>query len=173
MTNWLSYLDLAYIHNLYEEGKLTIEQLGYQVSIRLRYTKYFKSLDPEFVDIVDEFEALDQISDIDDYDAALDLLYDFADEGYRIWINTKRQSIIPKPSSFDDTLRKYELEGKLSTDMYEWVKQAEPEYQVWLLERLRNTCQHTTDGKPDEDAVHMDDKIISNPEAMITPETSL
>jgi hypothetical protein len=83
---WQEAINILRLHRLWEDDKITIPQMAKGVSNLLKQTSYFHSCDPELTDIICEFEALDKLSDIHDYETALDMLYEFGDKDYRLWV---------------------------------------------------------------------------------------
>lgn len=86
MANWRTKIRLTDLHELNKAKKIEPTELGKEVAKRLKATKYAK--DEVFEQIINLFE--NEVFDIEDYDNALCELYDFADEGHRIWIETMR-----------------------------------------------------------------------------------
>lgn len=202
MASWQETINISHLHRLYSDGKIKVMQLGKAVAARLKTTSYFKSCEPEMIDIIAEFGSLDEFSDHKDYITALDLLYDFGDIENRLWVETIRPdadeddttpAIINKPvkvySDFASEDTKPEFKGpyyqnhpnirvlggssddsptstkrynrtktvrylsetdfnkrladrgidpeKIAKDMYSYMKDADDDYQDWLINRWK------------------------------------
>lgn len=87
MPNWRFKIDIADLHTGAREGDISPRELAQGVAARVRssaaYLIYFGDLE----DIAAEF---DYAETLDEYNAALRRLYDFADVDHRIWVNTLR-----------------------------------------------------------------------------------
>lgn len=81
MANWKSTVDVYDIHLKVEENTITVPQAGKMLAERLRKNRYAPQID----DIIDMFENAEST---EEYDWALGELYDFGDEGHRIWVNS-------------------------------------------------------------------------------------
>lgn len=89
MPNWKSTLDIKDLHIGYRAGTVTVQELAAGVAARFKTNRFAK--DNLFAeDIIEQLEdvAEDKSSTIDMYDEALAELYDFADQGHRIWVKT-------------------------------------------------------------------------------------
>jgi hypothetical protein len=88
MADWKTVLDISDLHSAYKRGDLLPSALAKSVVERLKKNK-FALLEAETYSEVEEiiFEFND-VDDIDDYDEALEQLYDFANIDHRIWIKT-------------------------------------------------------------------------------------
>jgi hypothetical protein len=87
MANWLSRLPVRADREAYQDGEITLAGLAG------RFRDHLKRLPPglvdqEAVEIISEFDRLSQDENVtdDEFDNALELLYDWADEGHRCWI---------------------------------------------------------------------------------------
>ena len=83
MAQWQSKLDLTDIWNSVGEGRMTIQELSKEVSIRLRNLSPTKDegILNEQLDIADEFESLYdyQAATFKDFNYIMESLYDWAD----------------------------------------------------------------------------------------------
>jgi hypothetical protein len=202
MAHWTESINLSHLHRLYDKGDINIPQLGKAVAKRLQLTSFFHTCEPEFIDIICEFDALDEFSELKDYEVALDLLYDFGDKGIyavdgrynNLWVitndgadkpdeddelihkpiktvdvnegqttfygpykNEHNQSsyITPStvhsrskstkvtrylsPADFNKRLEAHNVKpDSLPKEMYEYIKDADDQYQAWLIECLPN-----------------------------------
>lgn len=148
-TSWQERVDISHLHRLYSEHKIEVKMLGKAVGARLKSTDAFKSCEPELVDIICEFEALDEHSDIGDYCSALDMLYDFGDKNKQLLIEAigdqsngmlDRKSRVRSSAdivgSFRDKLAQFGIsQSSISQEMLDYLKDASPVYQKWMLER--------------------------------------
>ncbi len=84
MADWKSKVLLVDLHRQHEEGDITLQQLAASVVTRLEASSY----SDELGGIIGDFENVseDPEADVEDYDHALSSLYDFGDEGHRIWV---------------------------------------------------------------------------------------
>ena len=89
MTTWKSEINISDIHKEYKEGKLTSQQVSQAVCSKIRRHKDYGD-DFELQNIADEFQSVaeDNSSTIDDYDYALNLLYNWADDN-KCWVETQ------------------------------------------------------------------------------------
>jgi len=95
MADWIYKLQLKDLHDGYKGGSITIDKLGIEVSKRLRKMSLPEPYDFEAEDIASDFE---DVQDVEDYDAALERLYDLADSKITtpddqmqrklMWVNT-------------------------------------------------------------------------------------
>ena len=101
MAQWQSKLDLTDIWNAVDEGRMTIQELSKEVSIRLRKLTPSKDagITDEQLDIADEFESLYDYpaATFADFNYIMEKLYDWADtplspghNGKKVcWVATK------------------------------------------------------------------------------------
>ena len=148
-TSWQERVDISHLHRLYTDHKIEIRALGKAVGARLKSTNAFKSCEPELVDIICEFEALDEHSDITDYCSALDMLFDFGDKNKQLLIEaigdrsngvldrkSRERSSADVVDSFQDKLARFGISpDSVSQEMLDYLKNASPVYQSWMLER--------------------------------------
>ena len=87
MANWKHILDLRDTWKDFDEGHITIEELGKEVAKRIRNLPCYKKYVDELEDIEDNFEFC--VGDIENFDNYLKDLYDFADFDHRLWIKTR------------------------------------------------------------------------------------
>ena len=81
MANWKTKVKLTDLHELFTEEEITINELGNKLADRLDESPYRG----EIQDLIDE---LREVADVHEYDAVLEELYDFGDEGHRIWFDS-------------------------------------------------------------------------------------
>ena len=148
-TSWQERVDISHLHRLYTDHKIEIKALGKAVGARLKSTNAFKSCEPELVDIVCEFEALDEHSDIADYCSALDMLFDFGDKNKQLLIETfgdRSNGVLDRKSrlrssadivdSFRDKLVRFGIpQSSISQEMFDYMKNTSPIHQDWMLKR--------------------------------------
>jgi len=93
MANWQSKIDLEPIWSLGESGELPPPELGKATAGIIRKSSaWARFLDSELEDIADDFE---HVATVDEFDKALERLYDWGDEALddhwagkkRCWIN--------------------------------------------------------------------------------------
>jgi hypothetical protein len=83
---WKYTIDISLQHKLYQQGKLTLEELKKQVS--KIFLDAANVLDKErWIALVDFSRSFLLVEDIDEYDDVLEQVYDWADTN-RVWINT-------------------------------------------------------------------------------------
>lgn len=93
MTNWKTTLNITVAHDLFREGKIEARELAARVLAKVKKNQYFKdesTRDLIAETILEDLEALAENSDTtaDDYDCVLNELYNYADEGHKIWVKT-------------------------------------------------------------------------------------
>ena len=76
MANWKYKLRLGDLRKKFEANKMTAAEFGKKVAERIRKQPWFKVNEDELEPIADEFEG---VSDIEEFDAVLDTLYDWGD----------------------------------------------------------------------------------------------
>lgn len=91
MVDWLTVVRLGDLHAARRRGEQDIRWVAGQLAARIRTNSYAPEL-------ADELEQLDDIADdeikeheeilIQHYDFVLRDLYDFGDEGHRIWFDS-------------------------------------------------------------------------------------
>lgn len=158
MAEWKEEINLSHLFRLYEVGKIGVAQLSKATCERLKTIKYYSDEYPEFLDITIEFEDIDDIGELDDYNHALDMLYDFGDQQNRLWIEVELSvADIAKEAAKNDNkitnleaalnqgLNQLSFENKLklhninpahlSPVMYTFLRGALPYYQDKLLAR--------------------------------------
>lgn len=92
MANWKEKINITKILEM-EESKT--EEAGKEMGKRLRSLKYASN--PEFLDIIERFENTS--ANEEEFNYILQMLYDWADIGHRLWIET----ILEEPA--DGTLK--------------------------------------------------------------------
>ena len=93
MINWHETINIAGLHRLFTSGSISLQDLGRAVVVKLKNTNAFASCEPELVDIICAFEAIDELASPSDYRAVLDMLYDFGDKNHALWIETESPSM--------------------------------------------------------------------------------
>ncbi len=116
MTNWSESINIAGLHRLYSSNSISLQDLAKAVVRKLKNTEAFLSSDPELIDIMCAFEAIDELAQVRDYSAVLDMLYQYGDEGHKLWIEARDVDV----KEYDDvpvkkTRNPYDEDG-------EWVK---------------------------------------------------
>lgn len=108
MANWKTRINIADAHCLYREGKIEISELARRVLAKVKENPYFKNEEErsfEAESILEDLEDLsvDKEATVEDYDVILTALYDFGDEGHRIWVQSSyhfpSESLLPIISS--------------------------------------------------------------------------
>ncbi len=84
MANWKHTLNIADIHDKYEEDE-DIESCAKAIAKRIEQLPPSISNDLIIKAIVDEFRRVQTVAQ---YDYVLGRLYDWGDLGHRLWINT-------------------------------------------------------------------------------------
>ncbi len=76
MANWKYKLELKDLWEAFDEGKLTIQELGKKVAERIEKLPCYKKYENELRTIVMDFEI---VKDVKEFDYILRELYDWAD----------------------------------------------------------------------------------------------
>lgn len=84
MANWKTTIKIGDLHSCFEANQMPLPELGHQLAYRIKQNRFY-SIDNELGSIVLELNALDD--DEDYYDELLEQLYDFGDQGHRIWVD--------------------------------------------------------------------------------------
>lgn len=84
MTRWRHNLKVGDLHAAYQEGSLSPEQLGNKLAKRILSKRWFDRYRDDLEPIV---SALEDCANIDEYDEALEDLYDWADQDHRCWVS--------------------------------------------------------------------------------------
>lgn len=94
-TEWKARVFLTFLYDMYDRGDIKLRSLAKCTANRLRVLPFYSAGNPEFVDIVCEFEDIagDDLRDLDDYHEAMDMLYDFGDQDNQLWIETSVSEI--------------------------------------------------------------------------------
>ncbi len=90
MSQWQHKVELKDLHDNYQQGLLTIQEVASGVACRLeilktqiqkKNNKFEVEYLPQLEEIILEFQefAKDEVSDVNDYDSILNELYDFGD----------------------------------------------------------------------------------------------
>jgi hypothetical protein len=79
LSPWNTEINLADIHSAYGNGDMTIQEVAAELAKRLKANPHYS---PEVAAIA---EKLLGVKDADEYDSLLSALYDYGDEGKRIW----------------------------------------------------------------------------------------
>lgn len=83
MPRWQHTLQIGDLHAKYEAKEIDVKKLATEFANRLKATPYKDDLD-----IVLAVGMLEGAEDIEEYDEALALVYDFGDGGHRLWVDT-------------------------------------------------------------------------------------
>lgn len=89
MANWEETINIAGIHRLYTNGGINLQQVAKAVVRKLQNTEAFATSDPELMDIIMNFGAIDEFARLKDYQVTLDLLYEFGDKENRLWVEAE------------------------------------------------------------------------------------
>ncbi len=89
MMHWEETININHLHNLYSDGKINVVQMAKAVVSRMKSTQYWAISDPDFIDIMTEFDAMNEFSSHEDYCIALDYLFEYGDIDNRLWIETE------------------------------------------------------------------------------------
>jgi len=82
MANWLTTIKVGDLHEQVEDESLTLQEAAGILADRLEQSPY-----REEDEILDAVMDLRTVEDEYDYDDILERLYDFGDEGHRIWFD--------------------------------------------------------------------------------------
>ena len=86
MANWKEAINIAGLHRLFTTGAISLQDLSRAVVRKLKNTEVFAIAEPELVDIMCAFDAIDELAQFNDYTTALDMLYSFGNKDNRLWI---------------------------------------------------------------------------------------
>jgi hypothetical protein len=124
---------------MYSNAEINVVQLAKGVAERLRTLSYYIECDPDFMDIIKEFNAIDVYSGLQDYEIALDYLFDFGDRGCRLWVETdlptsksdiaddKRATTLAAVKMFKDYEDHTEIPSVITTPKYDQsISRAQP-----------------------------------------------
>lgn len=89
MVHWNEKINIAHLHRLFTSGGLSLQNLSRGVVRKLQNTEVFATAEPELIDIMCAFDAIDELAQLDDYIAVLDMLYDFGDKDHMLWIDAE------------------------------------------------------------------------------------
>lgn len=112
MAQWKERINISKLHRLYENGVIGLNKLSKGIATKLRKTSYHIAGNVEMITIIEELMELTDTNTIDDYDVALDMLYDFGDEDRKLWIETE----INETSDDDDDRTSVSTSGSSSSD---------------------------------------------------------
>ena len=88
MSNWKNKVDLHDLHKNFDEEKMDAEQVAQETAKRLEAIKPLKLAtacqQEQFEEIIEHFQNCDTT---EEYDYALDRLYDFGDAHNLLWVN--------------------------------------------------------------------------------------
>lgn len=84
MVNWLAKLKVGDLYKAYSRDEISIEDIANGFAERLKEIPA-GLIDGELMDIIAQFE---DVHTIEGFDNTLDNLYDWADDGHRLWVNT-------------------------------------------------------------------------------------
>ena len=88
MATWQDSINITDVHRLYEDDRISLEGVGKIVAFRLKRTVHAQSNNTDILNIINQLETLNESNCIDDYDAVLDMLYDFGNSDHKLWIET-------------------------------------------------------------------------------------
>lgn len=89
MANWNETINISGLHRLYTSGGIGIQQVAKTIVRKLKNTEAFHRSDPELIDIMCGFEAIDELAMLKDYSAMLELLYAYGDKSHQLWIEAE------------------------------------------------------------------------------------
>lgn len=95
MAKWSEVVNISAFNNLYKEGKINVIALSKIVARRLEKTDLYHNKNEKLIDIINMFDHIDQYGDHGDYCIVLDHLFQFADRGCMLWV----ESVNPTSSS--------------------------------------------------------------------------
>ena len=98
MANWNETINISGLHRLYTTGSINLQQVSQAIVRKLKNTEAFAISDPELIDIMCAFEAIDELAQLKDYNAVLDMLYGFGDKEHKLWVEAEGVS----PQEHDD-----------------------------------------------------------------------
>lgn len=81
MANWKTKIELTDLHTAHRQGDMTIGAVAKELARRVEantYGGYLKNL----------VARLRKVRSVPSYDSCLRELYDFGDDGHRIWVDT-------------------------------------------------------------------------------------
>lgn len=89
MANWKARVDVSDLWKAHRDGAMPIHELAHELADRLKHTLPGAYLeDYQYEGIVDELADFHEEDSVDNFDYILSQLYDWADEGHRLWIQT-------------------------------------------------------------------------------------
>lgn len=83
MADWKTKVRLGDLHEAHQNGTMKIGDVARTLAKRLRRNRYAKDLERLIA-------KLEVVKNANSYDTCLAMLYDFGDEGHRIWIDSSR-----------------------------------------------------------------------------------
>lgn len=104
MAQWNEAVNISGLHRLFETGGIALQQLAKGVVRKLQNTEAFASSDPELIGIMSLFGYIDEYSRLKDYNAALEMLYDYGNKEIYLSSGTAKQLWVEVegPQEFDD-----------------------------------------------------------------------
>lgn len=81
MADWKTTLRIGDLHEAHQGGEMTIRDVAKQVADRLEKNRYSESL-------TSLISRLKKVRSVKAYDSCLEALYNFADAGHRIWVDS-------------------------------------------------------------------------------------
>lgn len=81
MADWKHVIDMSHEHERYEFGEIAAPDVARKLAAQLMESPYHE-------DLADMICMLSDCEDAEDYDAILEELYDFGDEGHRLFVRT-------------------------------------------------------------------------------------
>lgn len=115
MVNWNETINIAGLYRLFSNGDISLQDLSRAVVRKLKNTEAFAISEPELIDIMCAFEAVDDLAQYKDYTTALDMLYEFGNKECRLWIEAEGVS----PQEYDEVTK---TKNPLDKTDGEWVK---------------------------------------------------
>lgn len=91
MIKWDETINIATSQGLYSGGHISLCDLSRAITQKIRQTIAYAASDSDLLDIVCAFEAIDELATLQDYNTALEMLYDYGDEDNRIWIESEKR----------------------------------------------------------------------------------
>lgn len=133
-TTWKEAINISHLHRFYNDGQINIVQLGKAVASRLKLSNLFHMCEPEIIGLIVEFESLDEFSGINDYNSALQMLYEYGDENNTLWIETENgggfdnedSSLLAPEKTIDsvESNRQISLYGPTGKDFVSYVNKS-------------------------------------------------
>jgi hypothetical protein len=84
MADWKTTVRVGDLHESHENGAMTIAAVAKSLATRLRKNRFSE-------DLSDVIGRLGKARSVRAYDSCLKVLYDFGDNGHRIWFDSARR----------------------------------------------------------------------------------